>query len=59
MMDKRKLDGTVDKFSAQQQIHKFDAVVLYISEGKSGALHLTEAGRKNAGNFYCIIFCFV
>ena len=42
MMVKRKLDGTMDKLSADQEICKSDR--LNISCEKSGGLYLVEAG---------------
>ena len=42
MMDKRKLYGAVDKSSAEQHIHKSNAIVHIV--GKSITLHLVEPG---------------
>ena len=45
MMAKRKLDGTVDEFSMDQEIHNSDTTQsLYITCEKSGSLHLVEPG---------------
>ena len=42
-MVKRKLDGAVDKSSADQEIRKSDATV-HITREKSEGLHLVELG---------------
>ena len=47
MIDNRKLDGTVDKSSAEKHIHISDAIVPIVR--KSTALHLVEPGLMVAG----------
>ena len=42
MKVKRKLDGTVDESSMDQEIHESDAIAHNM--GKSGGLHLAELG---------------
>ena len=44
MMVERKLDGAVDESSADQEICKSNAIILCITCGKSGSLHLAELG---------------
>ena len=42
MMVKRKLDGTEDESSVDQEIRKSNMTVQYITCEKSGGLHLAE-----------------